>query len=141
MRRTRLSLFYLAGYLVPAGLALIVAPKFAMDLLGSNGEYGDVLPRLLGVILLALGSLIVQIIRHQLDVLYPTTVVIRVAILAVLMGLYLYADDPFFLTLFVIVGVGVLFTGISYLRDRAEAEPRSRHRPTPLLDPERDRQA
>jgi len=42
MIRTRLSLFYLAGYLIPAGLLLLFAPTFALRLLLSNGEYGDV---------------------------------------------------------------------------------------------------
>ena len=55
MKRTHLSLYYLVTYLIFAGLALIAAPLFALKLLLSNGNYGDVLPRLLGVILLALG--------------------------------------------------------------------------------------
>ena len=46
MIRTRLSLFYLAGYLIPAGLLLLFAPTFALRLLLSNGEYGDVFPRM-----------------------------------------------------------------------------------------------
>lgn len=127
MHRTRLSLFYLAGYLVPAGLALMIAPTFAIELLGSNADYGDVLPRLLGVILFALGALIVQIIRYRLDALYPTTVAIRLVILTVLLILYLASDDPFFLSLFGIVGFGVLLTGLSYLRDRRD-RPKSTDR-------------
>jgi hypothetical protein len=49
MKRTHLSLYYLVGYLLPAGIALIAAPKVALKLLLSNGNYGDVLPRLLGM--------------------------------------------------------------------------------------------
>ena len=118
MRRTHLSLYYLAGYLVVAGVALIATGQFATRLLLSNGEYGDALPRLLGVVLLALGILIVQIIRHRLEVLYPTTLVARGLILAVLAGLFLSTRDPFFLVLIGIVGLGVLLTGTSYLLDR-----------------------
>ena len=118
MRRTYLSLYYLAGYLLFAGVLLIVTGQLAMRLLLSNGEYGDVLPRLLGVVLLALGILIVQIIRHRLEVLYPTTLAVRALILAVLAALYLYARDPFFLVLIGIVGLGVILTGSSYLLDR-----------------------
>jgi hypothetical protein len=118
MRRTHLSLYYLAGYLVVAGIALIATGQFAMRLLLSNGEYGDALPRLLGVVLLALGILIVQIIRHRLEVLYPTTIVVRGLILAVLAGVFVSTRDPFFLVLIGIVGFGVLLTGMSYILDR-----------------------
>ncbi len=38
MTRTRLSLFYLAGYLAFAGLALLLVPTFALRLLLSNGD-------------------------------------------------------------------------------------------------------
>jgi len=118
LRRTHLSLYYLAGYLLVAGVALIATGQFAMRLLLSNGEYGDALPRLLGVVLLALGILIAQIIRHRLEVLYPTTLVVRGLILAVLAGLFVSTRDPFFLVLIGIVGFGVLLTGTSYVLDR-----------------------
>src|SRR5258706_309275 len=49
MTRTRFSLFYLAGYLIPAGLLLLLAPTFSTRLLLSNGDYGDVFPRLAGI--------------------------------------------------------------------------------------------
>ena len=66
MRRTRLSLFYLAGYLIPAGLALLLAPQFALRLLFSNRDYGDVMPRLVGVLLIVVGIIVVKIIQHRL---------------------------------------------------------------------------
>jgi len=120
MRKTRLSLFYLAGYLLPAGLALLFVPQFALNLLfsNSNGAYGDVFPRLLGGVLLALGILIVQIIRHRVDALYTTTLIVRAVLLSVMFALYLYSRDPFFISLMVIVGFGVILTLASYLSDR-----------------------
>jgi uncharacterized membrane protein YoaK (UPF0700 family) len=118
MRRTHLSLYYLAAYLLVAGAALIATGQFAMRMLLSNGEYGDALPRLLGVVLLALGILIAQIIRHRLEVLYPTTLAVRGLILSVLAGLFVATRDPFFLVLILIVGLGVVLTGASYVLDR-----------------------
>jgi uncharacterized protein YjeT (DUF2065 family) len=118
MKRTHLSLYYLVGYLIPAGIALIAAPQLALKLLLSNGDYGDVLPRLLGVVLLALGIIVLQIIRLHADVLYSTTLMARAVIVVCLLGLYLYARDPLFLVLFAVVGFGLLLTGTSYLRDR-----------------------
>ena len=114
MKRTHLSLYYLIGYLVLAGLALITVPQFALKLLLSNGNYGDVLPRLLGVVLLALGIVVLQIVRLHIEVLYSTTLIVRSVILVCLFGLYFYARDPFFLILIGVVGLGFVLTGISY---------------------------
>ena len=121
MKKTHLSLYYLFGYLIPAGVALIIAPQWALKLLLSNGTYGDVLPRLLGVILLALGMVILQIVRLHVDVLYSGTLVVRSVILVCLVGLYLYSRDPLFLTLLGIVGFGFVLTSISYCLDRRGA--------------------
>ncbi len=118
MKRTRLSLYYLATYLLIAGVALIAAPGLALTLLLSNGAYGDMFPRLVGVLLIAIGVIIVQIIRFRLEMLYTTTLLVRALILLTLGGLYVSSRDPFFLVLIGIVGFGVLLTGTSYLRDR-----------------------
>ena len=118
MNRTRLSLFYLAGYLTFAGLALLLVPTFALQLLFSNGDYGEVFPRLAGMLLLGLAILIVQIIRHRLEVLYPTTLVVRLFFLVVVAYLFLSSSDPFFLVIFGIILLGVVLTGYSYLTER-----------------------
>lgn len=118
VRRTRLSFFYLAAYLLGAGIALIVAPSIALKLLFATGHYGDVMPRLLGVVLLALGIIIVQIIRKQVEALYTTTLIVRAFIMVVLLGLLIYSGDPLFISLMVVVGLGMVLTGTSYLSDR-----------------------
>lgn len=115
MHRTRLSLFYLAGYLIPTGLALLFTPDLAFKMLFATGSYGDVIPRMAGGLLLALGIIVVQIIRHRVDVLYPTTVAVRLVLLAVLGWLYARTSDPFFLIVMGVVGLGVLLTGGSLL--------------------------
>jgi uncharacterized membrane protein YoaK (UPF0700 family) len=107
--------------LLGAGIALILAPSIALKLLFASGQYGDVLPRLLRVVLLALGIVIVQIIRHQLEVLYPTTLIVRALIVAVLIGLFIYSHDPLFIALLVVVGFGMILTGSSFLLDRRAA--------------------
>jgi len=118
MNRTRLSLYYLASYLTVAGLALLLVPTFALNLLLSNGDYGDVLPRLAGMLLLGLAIIIVQIIRHRLEVLYATTLVVRLFFLVVLASLFVISSDPFFLVVVGIVAIGVIFTGYTYLSER-----------------------
>ncbi len=118
MKKTRFSLFYLAGYLIPAGLLLLIAPTFSTRLLLSNGDYGDVFPRLAGMLLIGLGVLVVQIIRFQLDMLYTTTLAIRLFFCICFVVFYLISSDPFFLVLLVIVAFGLVLTGTSYLLDK-----------------------
>jgi hypothetical protein len=123
MRRTNLSLYYLAGYLVPAGLLLLFVPELATKLLLSNRTYDYAPFHLAGVLLLVIGILIVQIIRHRLDQLYATTLVARALISATLLWLFLSTGDPFFAVVLVIVLIGVALTGVSYMLDRREASP------------------
>ena len=118
MNRTRLSLYYLAGYLTFAGLALLLVPSFALKLLLSNGDYGETFPRLAGMLLIGLAILVSQIIRHRIEVLYPTTLVVRLFFLIVFAYLFLSSSDPFFLVVFGIVLLGVILTGYSYLTER-----------------------
>jgi uncharacterized protein YjeT (DUF2065 family) len=77
MERTRLSLFYLAGYLIPSGIMLLVAPRFALKLLLSTKDYGDVFSRTTGMFAVGLGIMVVQIIRLKLNSLYSTTLIVR----------------------------------------------------------------
>lgn len=118
MSLTRLSLYYVVAYLAVAGLALLLVPNFALSLLLSNGTYGDVFPRFVGMTLLGLDILVFQIVRLRLEQLYLTTLIVRVFFLVVLAALFAISGDPFFLVVFGIVGVGVAITGYSYLRER-----------------------
>jgi hypothetical protein len=123
VRRTNLSLYYLAGYLVPAGLLLLFVPEFATKLLLSNRTYDYAPFHLAGVLLLVVGILIIQVIRYRLEQLYATTLVARALISATLLWLFLTTGDPFFAVVLVIVLIGVALTGVSYTLDRRE--PRS----------------
>ena len=118
MERTRLSLYYLATYLPIAGLALLLVPDFATTMLLSNRTYDDVFPRLAGALLIAIWLLIVQIIRQRLEVLYLWTVAVRIWLSAVLLGLFVYSGDPFFVVIFVVVAIGVALTGATYVSER-----------------------
>ncbi len=70
------------------------------------------------MLLLGLATIVVQIIRHRLEVLYPTTLAIRGFFLVTLAALFAISGDPFFLVVFGIVALGVAFTGYSYLQER-----------------------
>jgi len=43
---------------------------------------------------------------------------VRGGMLVILLGLYLYSHDPFFVSLLVVVGFGFILTSISYYLDR-----------------------
>jgi uncharacterized protein YjeT (DUF2065 family) len=121
MRRTHLSLYYLAGYVLPAGILLLFVPTFATTLLLSNVTYDEAPLRLAGLVLIALGILIVQIIRHSVEVLYTTTLGVRSVLSVGLLALFVTTGNPFFAVVLVVVLIGVALTGTSYLLDRREA--------------------
>jgi hypothetical protein len=119
MRHSRISLFYLAGYLFPTALGLLLAPGLVFKMLFSTGNYGDVIPRLVGALLLALAILVVQIIRYRLEVLYSSIVGVRGMLVAVLIGLFFYTRDPFFVIVTGVVMFGMIWTITGLIRDRA----------------------
>ena len=124
MRWTRLSFFYLVGYLTLGGLGLVFAPALALQLLGATGSYPPVLVRFMGALLLALGILVSQIVRHRVEVLYPMTLVVRVVLVGTMVPLYLASRDPLFLVLTAIVGLGMVLTATGLLADRrASGQP------------------
>jgi hypothetical protein len=121
MPNTRRSLFYVAGYLIPTGLGLMFAPGFVLRLLFSNREYDDVFPRFAGVLMLALGIVVVEIVRRRAAALYPATLAVRAVIWVFVLGIYWRTLDPFFLVVLAVVGFGLIFTGISLGLDRRNA--------------------
>jgi uncharacterized protein YjeT (DUF2065 family) len=119
MRWTRLSFFYLIGYLSVGGLGLLVAPELALRLLCATASYPAVLVRLLGAFMVALALLVGQIVRYRVEVLYPTTLMVRIVLLGTIVGLYFFASrDPLFLVLSGIVALGMLLTTAGLLTDR-----------------------
>jgi len=115
--RTRLCLCYVAGYLILTGLALLVAPGASLRLMQSTADYGEVMPRWVAMMSLALGALIAQTVRHRLAVLYPLGFFMPAAMLAGFVGLYRLSADPLFLSVLAVVGLGVALTGVSLLFD------------------------
>jgi hypothetical protein len=73
LNRTRLSLFYLGSYLVIIGFGLLFAPHGTLKVLQSNGDYGDIFPRVTGVFMSGLGLSVFGMIRTRSHELYPAT--------------------------------------------------------------------
>jgi hypothetical protein len=104
----RLTFIYLASYLLVGGLGLLIMPELTLWLLLSNGSYGDVMPRLVGVFMVALGGVILQFVRARDYRYYGYTIIARILIVVALTVLYFKARDPLFLVLDAIVLVGLL---------------------------------
>ena len=127
MNRTRMSLFYLGLYLSVIGFGLLFAPHGALKILQSNGDYGDVFPRVAGMLMSGMGLSIFGMIRAASSELYPATLVIRVYFIACIAAFYAMSGDPLFLVLAAIVGLGFVLTLSAYLLDRRSSS--SSYRP------------
>jgi hypothetical protein len=104
----RLTFIYLASYLLVGGLGLLVVPELTLRLLLSNGTYGDTMPRLVGIFMLALGGVVLEFVRARDYRYYRWTIFTRIFIVVALTALYFKARDPLFLVLDAIVLVGLL---------------------------------
>jgi hypothetical protein len=104
----RLTFIYLASYLLVGGLGLLIMPELTLWLLLSNGSYGDVMPRLVGVFMVALGGVVLQFVRARDYRYYGYAIIARIFIVVALTVLYFKARDPLFLVLDAIVLVGLL---------------------------------
>ena len=104
----RLTLIYLASYLLVGGLGFLLIPELTLRLLLSNGSYGDVMPRLVGVFMIALGGAVLQFVLARDYRFYGYTIVARTFIIVAMTALYVKSRDPLFLVLDAIVLVGLL---------------------------------
>ena len=120
MNRTHTSLYYLCTYLLLGGFVLLLFPTQGLKLFLSTGDYGDVFPRVAGMLLVGLGMIVFAIIRTHSEALYPATLIVRAFLLTCLSVFYLLYQDPLFIVLFGIVGLGFLLTLGSYLLDRRQ---------------------
>jgi CHASE2 domain-containing sensor protein len=123
LRRTRLSLLYLCGYLLLIGFALLLFPTETLRLLLSNGDYGDIMPRVAGMFMAGVGLNVAGIIASRAEASYLSTLLVRTFFLVCIAAFYAISRDPFFPTLGGIVVLGMLLTGASYLRDRSQPSP------------------
>src|ERR1700733_13477157 len=116
----RLSLFYLAGYTLPVGLALMFVPKLTMQLLLSNHVYDDLGLRIGGVFLFSLGLIVVGMIVREVSRAYVITLFVRAFIIAALLTLYTQYGDPALLATSTVVTIGWILTFLGWRKDTAE---------------------
>ncbi len=115
----RITLTYLAIYLLIGGLGLAFLPALALRLFFSNGDYGDVMPRVAGMLMIGLSGLIGQFVLNQDYRYYPYSVYIRSFFVLFLFVLYARSSDPLFLVLHGIILLGLLPSIYTLIRERA----------------------
>lgn len=104
----RATWWYLAAYLSLGGLGLLLVPDLALSLLQSTGDYGDIMPRVVGMFMLVLAYLVTSFLRRGDYGYYVATIVARSFIVIVLAALYFRSGDRLFLVLEGIVLIGLL---------------------------------
>ena len=120
LARTRLSLYYLAGYTLPVGLALMFVPHLTMQLLLSNHVYDDLGLRLGGVFLFSLGLIVAGMIIREVSRAYVITLFVRAFIITALLTLFAQYRDPALLATSTVVTIGWILTFLGWRKDTAE---------------------
>ena len=121
MKKTKLSFYYLFGYQSLTGIGLLLFPQQVLKLLFSTGQYDSTFVQLSGTFMIALSIIVFQLIRHEIEVFYPTTFVVRLFIISVITWFYFQTKDPFFIVLFVVVAIGIILTASTYFTEKAKA--------------------
>ena len=117
MRLKRLTLIYPATILIFGGLGFALLPEFTLDLLQSNQDYGDVMPRLVGMFMVALGSLIGLFVARNDYAYYGYSIVARTGFFVFFFVLYSIDQDPLFLVFPAIVSVGLIASYFVYISE------------------------
>lgn len=118
--KTRLSLYYLVTYLFVTGVGLLFMPQLSLKLLLSTGHYENTFVQFTGAFMIALSIMVAQIIRYRIEVLYPTTLLVRTFFILVIIALYAETNDPLFLVVLAVVGLGVVLTSTAFLLDKQQ---------------------
>jgi hypothetical protein len=120
LRRTRLSLFYLAAYLFPLATGLLISPTGTFHLLGSTAKHATTPWRCFGGLLLVLGVIVVRLIRERRSAAYINTAIGRL----VFVGLFSYlvgkTGNPAYMFVLVVLGFGEGWTLVGLALDIRE---------------------
>src|ERR1019366_7628261 len=119
--KTRRSLFYLAGYLSLTGLGLLFAPQLILRLLFANHEYSSAFVQFSGVLMIGLSIVVMNIIRYGNRVLYRTTLMARIPMWIMILGIYFETKETFFIVVLCVLGLGIVLTVTFYLQERSNS--------------------
>lgn len=121
MPKTRKSLYYLATYLTLTGLALIFMPQLTLKLLLANHEYPSTFVQFSGILMVGLAVVVMNVIAYGNRYLYRATLMARIPMWILILGLYFYTRETCFLVVLGVLGLGIVITGSAYLSERNNA--------------------
>ena len=119
MKLIKFSFYYISAYLALAGTMFLFAPAWFQKALFASEIYPSVPMGLAGMFALLLSIVVFQLARKQLFELYATTLFARAVAVVIILKLYLQTQNPFFLSMLVIVCVGVVLTVIGHFQKQA----------------------
>jgi hypothetical protein len=121
IRLKRIAFIYLVSYLSIAAIGFGLFPAFTFKLFLSNGDYGVILPRLLGAMMGVLSFLLFMIYRNGDWQKYsPFTMMARTPLVLFIFYLYYLSHDPMFLIVNAIILVGLVTTAVGTVLQRGE---------------------
>ena len=118
MKAKKLTLTYVVIYLAIGGLGFMFFPKQVLKLFLSNGDYGDIMPRMVGMFMCALSFLIFRIVKNEDWHYYLSTIYVRTGIVITMGWLYFKSQDPMFLVVTGIVLVGLIPSIFIHLKNK-----------------------
>jgi hypothetical protein len=104
----KITLWYLASYLILGGAGFAFFPDLTMTIFLSDGDYGEIMPRALGMFMLMLGGLVASMVRNQDFTYYVYSICARSFAVLFLCFLYIISNDLMFIVLVIIVLIGLL---------------------------------
>jgi len=113
-----ITYWYLAGYLLFGGIGLAFVPQETLWLFLSNGDYGDIMPRVAGMFMILLGGMIASMSARRDFTYYTRSIQLRLFAVAFLLFLLVRSGDPLFAVLTVVVLIGLLPSIAAALRER-----------------------
>jgi len=120
-RLKRIAFIYLISYLAVAALGFGLLPELTLKVFLSNGDYGVIMPRLVGAMMGVLSFILFMIYRMGDWKKYsPFTMMARTPLVLFIFYIYYLSNDPMFLIINAIVLVGLLTTAAGTILQRRE---------------------
>ncbi|UCH64466.1 MAG: hypothetical protein JSW63_07465 [Ignavibacterium sp.] len=125
MNLKRISLSYVVTYLMIGGLGLAIVPDLFLKLFQSNQSYGDIMPRVVGMFMIALSGLIATMLYFKDYKYYGYSIAVRTFIVLFLFLLFFINGDPFFVVINVIVLIGLIPSYVIFFKDKMNSSSNS----------------
>ena len=107
------------------GLGLAAVPDLFLKMFQSNQDYGDIMPRVVGMFMIALSGLIAAMLYFKDFKYYGYSIAVRTFISLFLFLLFFMNNDPFFIVINVIVLIGLIPSYIIFIKDKVNSPTNS----------------